>query len=81
VTVEGFGKITVNPTYRLKPATAQVAAGETKTLKLKPKKKAQAKKIADALKQGDKATAKLTVKLTNAAGSTTTENLKVKLKR
>jgi hypothetical protein len=81
VTVEGSGKITVNPTYKLKPKTAEVAAGETKTLRLKPKKKAQATKITDALKQGDKATAKLTVKLTNQAGSTLTENLKVKLKR
>ena len=81
VTVEADGKITVNPTYKLKPKTVQVAAGETKTLKLKPKKKAQAKQIAEALKQGEKATAKLTVKLTDEGGSSETEKLKVKLKR
>ena len=74
------GKIKVNPTYKLEPKKVQVAAGKTKTLKLKPKKKA-ARKIATALKRDEKATAKLTVKLTDLAGNTETEKLRVRLKR
>ena len=81
LTAKASGKVKVNPTYKLKPKKAQVAAGETKTLKLKPKKKGQAKRIAAALKRGKKATAKLTVKLTDLAGNSETEKLRVKLKR
>ena len=69
LTAKATGKIKVNPTYKLKPKKVQVAAGKTKTLKLKPKKKA-ARKIAAALKRGEKAKAKLTVKLTDLAGNT-----------
>ena len=80
LTAKATGKIKVNPTYKLKPKKVQVAAGKTKTLRLKPKKRA-ARKIARALKRGEKAKAKLTVKLTDRAGNTETEKLRVRLKR
>ena len=71
----------INPTYKLRPKTMKVAKGRAKILKLKPKNKAQAKKIAAALKRGEKATAKVKVKLTDRAGNTETEKLRVRLKR
>ncbi len=74
------GKIKVNPTYKLKPKKVKPATGETKTLKLRPKK-AKAKKIAAALKRGEKAKARLTVKLTDLAENRETEKLRVRLKR
>ena len=80
LTAKATGKIKVNPTYKLKPRTAKLAAGETQTLKLTPKK-AQAKKIAAALKHGKKATAKLKVKLSDVAGNTKTKKLSVRLRR
>ena len=40
LTAKASGKIKVNPTYKLRPKKVQVAAGKTKTLRLKPKKKA-----------------------------------------
>jgi hypothetical protein len=46
-----------------------------------PPKKAQAKRIATALKRGEKAKAKVTVKLTDLAGNTETAKLRVRLKR
>ena len=64
LTAKASGEIKVNPTYKLRPKKVQVAAGKSKTLKLKPKKKA-ARKIATALKRGEKAKAKVTVKLTD----------------
>jgi hypothetical protein len=81
LTVEARGKVKVKPTYKLKPRTVQVAAGKTKPLKLKPTKHAQAKRIAGALKRGKKATAKLTVKLSDPAGNTKTQTMRVRLKR
>ena len=69
LTAKASGEIKVNPTYKLRPKKVQVAAGKTKTLRLKPKKKA-ARKIATALKRGEKAKAKVTVKLTDRAGNT-----------
>ena len=80
LTVKASGMVKVDPTYKLRPKKVQVAAGKTKTLKLKPKKKA-ARKIAAALKRGEKAKAKLTVKLTDLAGNRETERLRVGLKR
>ena len=79
LTAKATGKIKVNPTYKLKPKKVKLAAGETRTLKLKPTK-AAARKIAAALKQGKKATAKLKVKLTDQAGNRETEKLRVRLK-
>ena len=80
LTAKASGKIKVNPTYKLRSKKAKLATGETKTLRLKPKK-AKAKRIARALKRGKKANAKLTVKLTDLAGNTATERLRVRLKR
>ena len=79
LTATASGKIKINPTYELKPQKVKLATGETKTLKLKPKKAAG--RIAQALKRGEKATAKVTVRLTDAAGNTETEKLRVRLKR
>jgi hypothetical protein len=81
LTANASGKVKVKKkTYKLKPKTKSVGSGKSEKLKLKLKKK-DAKKIAKALKQGKKATAKLTVKLSDEAGNTKTEKLKVKLKR
>jgi hypothetical protein len=80
LTAKASGEIKMNPTYKLRPKKVQVGAGKTKTLKLKPKKKA-ARKIATALKRGEKATAKLSVKLTGLAGNSETEKLRVRLER
>lgn len=80
LTAEARGKIKLNPTYKLKPKKVELTTGATKTLKLKPKK-AQAKKVTKALKRGEKATARLKVKLTDLAGNTETERLRVRLKR
>ena len=80
LTAKASGKIKVNPTYKLRPKKVQVAAGETKTLSLKPKQKAAAR-IAQALSRGEKAKAKVTVNLTDAAGNTETEKLRVRLRR
>ena len=80
LTARASGKVKVNPTYKLRPKKVQVAAGKTKTLRLKPKK-AKAKKIARALKRGEKAKAKLSVKLTDLAENSETERFTVRLKR
>ena len=80
LTVEASGKIKVNPAYKLKPTTVELAAVQTEALKLKPRR-AQAKKIADAWSRGERAKAKLWVMLTDAAGNSETEKLRVRLKR
>ena len=95
LTVEASGKIKLNPTYKLKPKTVELAESgvdpetgpfvidtpiQTKTLKLRPRR-AQAKKIVAALKRGDKAKAKLTVILSDTAGNSETEKLRVRLRR
>ena len=80
LTAKATGEIKVNPTYKLKSKKVSLDAGETKTLKLKPKK-TKAKKIAAALNRGEKAKAKVTVKLTDLAGNRETEKLRVRLKR
>ena len=81
LTARATGKVEINPTYSLSPATMKVAKGRAKLLKLKPKNKAQAKKIAAALKRGEKATAKVKVKLTGRGENRETEKLRVRLKR
>jgi hypothetical protein len=79
---KGNGQIKVHKrSYALRPITKTVSSGKSKTLKLKPKKSKDAKKIAKALKKGKKAKAKLTVKLTDEAGNKKTTKLSVKLKR
>ena len=80
LTAKASGKIKVNPTYKLRPKKLRLAALQTKPLRLKPKQKA-ARKIATALKRGEKATAKLSVKLADLAGNRETERFTVRLKR
>ena len=65
----------------MKPKTVKLNAGETKTLRVKPKKANAAKKIVGAMKDGEKATAKLKVRLTDVAGNTKTEKLRVRVRR
>jgi hypothetical protein len=79
---KGTGKVKVKKSsYKLKTETKSVSEGKKKILKLKPKKSKDAKKIAKALKQGKKAKAKLTVKLTDEAGNSKSTKLSVTLKR
>jgi hypothetical protein len=80
LTAKASGKVKVNPTYKLRPKQVQVGAGKTRTLRLKPRE-AHAQRIAAALNRGEKATAKLSVKLTDAAGNRKTEKLRVRLQR
>ena len=80
ISAEASGRIKVNPTYKLKPETMQVAGATSKTMQLVPKKK-HGKKIAKALKKGKKAKAKLTVKMTDDLGNKKSQKLSVKLKR
>ena len=75
------GAIKVNATYKLKNRTRSIAAGTSLTLKLKPRKKRQARRIARALSRGKKAKAKLTVELSDETGNRKTVKLGVKLKR
>lgn len=65
---------------KLKPARALLQAGQTKTLKLKPKGKKSAKKLKRTVKKGAKAKAKINVTFTDAAGNTSREKLSLKLK-
>jgi virginiamycin B lyase len=78
LTAEARGQITFNATYKLKPKAVDVARSDTKKLRLKPRK-AKSKRILHALKHGEKARAKLMVKLTDQAGNTKTEKLQVTL--
>jgi len=64
----------------LKPASAQLAAGETQTLTLKVPKKAK-KRVKKAFKAGKKAKATVTVTATDAAGNAAEATRKVKLKK
>jgi len=80
LTAKASGKVTVNPSYKLKPKKVKLSTGKTRTLRLKPKK-AHAQRIAAALNRGEKATARLKVKLTDAAGNSETEKLRVRLRR
>ena len=74
------GAIRANRTYRLKPRAGTVEGGESETLRLRPKRRA-AKRVAGALERGRKAWAKVSVRLTDAAGNSETDKLRVKLKR
>ena len=78
------GKIKVKGSkkkFKLKKVSKAVAAGKQKTLKLKPKKKKDSKKILDLLDDGEKLTAKLSAKLTDALGNKFKDKQNVKLKR
>ena len=71
----------VKRAFRLTTATAKIAAGKTVTLKLKPRTKAALKRIKQAVAQGRKATARITVKLVDKAGNTRSVKRTVKLTR
>jgi len=75
------GRIRANRRYELKTRTIGVAEGTRVTLKLKPGKKRHARRIARALKKGEKAKATLTVELNDETGNEKTERPGVKLKR
>ncbi len=66
--------------YKLKPVSKSVSNGKKTTVKLKPKKSKDAKKIAKALKKGSKGKAKIKVVLSDAAGNSKKTRLAVKLK-
>ena len=91
---QASGKIKVKrKSYDLKPTPGKdrwlyVADGTKQTLELNPEKSKHAKKIAKVLKQGKKATAKVTVRLEDhvkgegvGEGNRKTQKLNVKLKR
>ena len=65
--------------YTLKPVSQSVPAAGSSTLKLKPAKSKDARKIAKFLDKGKKAKASVSVILTDTAGNTKTEALKAKL--
>ena len=81
LTATGRGKISVGRSYNLKRTAIKVAEGRTRTLKLKPKRRARVG-IAKALelRRGPQAVAKLTVRLTDGSGNTVAERLRVQLK-
>jgi hypothetical protein len=74
------GRIRADRAYRLKPRVGTVDAGDSETLRLRPKKKA-ARRVAGALKRGERGRAKVSVRLTDADGNSETEKLRVRLKR
>ena len=84
-TANGTVKIKgVKKAIKLTSATATIAAGQSATLKLKPKGarkavKAAFKKIKKAARKGKKVTATITVKIVDAAGNTRTVKRTVKL--
>ena len=79
---KGRGKVKVgNKSYKLGLQTKPVKSGQSKNLKLKPKKPKDARRIARALANGRKTVAKLTVKLIDEAGNVKAQSLRVKLKR
>lgn len=81
LTAEAVGKVKVGKdSYLLKRRTTTVAAAGSLPLKLKPTRK-DAGEIADALTDGGKARAKVTVELEDAVGNLASETLKVKLGR
>jgi hypothetical protein len=80
LTAEASGRIKLNPSFKLKPKSMQVAGASGKTMQLVPRKK-HGKKIAKALKKGKRATAKLEVKLTDEVGNVKAEKLSIELSR
>ncbi len=77
----GTGRVKLRKkTYELEARPKSVAAGEQEALKLTPTRERDTEAIAKALKAGRKATAKLTVDLSDAAGNSETAKLSVTLK-
>lgn len=80
-TVRVRGKVRAGAAYPLRSISVDLADDTKKTLKLAPNKRGHRKRIAKALRRGEKVTAKLRVKLIDEAGNRRTEKLKVRLKR
>ena len=81
VTAKATGKVKAgNDSFKLKPVTRDLSAGDSTALTLKPAKANDAREIADVLADGKTATAKLEVELTDGADNHVTESLSVKLK-
>lgn len=66
---------------KLKKASKDITAGGKETLKLKVKGKSELNQLIKLVKNGAKATAKITVTLTDLAGNSTAEKVVVKLKK
>ena len=81
LTVSAKGSIRVNPKFKLRRLNKKLDEGVKKTLRLKPKRRSDERKIVKALKRGDRARAKLTVKLTDELGNSSRTKLRVKLRR
>ena len=81
LTASAKGSIRVNPKFKLRRLNKKLDEGVKKTLRLKPKRRSDERKIVKALKRGDRARAKLTVKLTDELGNSSLKKLRVKLKR
>ncbi len=81
VTATLRGKVKVaGHSYKLTTKTRGVRSGERRELRLKPAHGKQRRKIAKALRRGQKAKAKLRGKLVDGAGNVKRKKLKVKLK-
>jgi DNA-binding beta-propeller fold protein YncE len=80
ITARGGGRVRVGRrAYGLRVQRKNVASGKKRTLKLRPKKARNSKRIARALKRGRKATAKLKVRLSDGSGNSKNVRLKVRL--
>ncbi len=81
-TATASGKIVIGKkSYKLTEISKDLTAGAHKDLKLKPKKRKNKQKIADALADGKKAKAKLEATITDALGNAWVEATSVKLRR
>ncbi len=81
VTAEVIGKVKAGgDSFKLKPTTKNIVAGDSSTVSLKPAKDRDARKIAGVLKAGKSAKATLEFDLSDGAGNQVTETLSVKLK-
>lgn len=81
VTIDAKGSIKLGKKkIALKKLSKKAAAGKRLTLKLKPKQKSASAKVLDALANGGKAKAAVTVKFTDDAGNTDSKKANVKLK-
>ncbi|MGH2989642.1 MAG: hypothetical protein ACRDMA_07230 [Solirubrobacterales bacterium] len=75
VEAKGRAKRAGRKKLKLKPASAELAAGETEKLRLRPSRKAARK-----LRRAGRAKARVTATATDAAGNEATDSVKVKLR-
>ncbi len=81
LTAKATGRIEVGKrSFDLETKTRRLSSGSSKRLKLRPEGSKDAAKIADALRKGKKAKAKVTVKLADRAGNKKSKMLSVRLK-